>query len=84
MEKPLKSRLVDYMRRSHTQWFPSITLQKLTMDKAGQTGKTCTRRLQEAVNEGLLEVKYIHGAAQYRALPERDLQKEFADYWASI
>lgn len=65
MKIPLKVRLVNYIK-NNPGWHASIALQRLTMEKAGQTGKSCSRRLQEATEEGLLEVSYVRGAAQYR------------------
>ena len=83
MEIPLKERLVKYLQNQHG-WVSGFQLQELTMQKAHQTGKTCSRRLQEAVQENLLEVRYIRGAAQFRALPKRNLEREFNDYFDSL
>lgn len=65
MKIPLKNRLVNYIK-NNPGWHASIALQRLTMEKAHQTGKSCSRRLQEATEEGVLEVSYVRGAAQYR------------------
>ncbi len=54
------------MLRHHTVWIPSGELQRLAME-AGQTGKTCTRRLQELAEEKKLDVKYVKGHAHYKA-----------------
>lgn len=80
---PLKDRLVRYLKKTHG-WVPGIELQRLTMQFANQTGKTASRRLQEAVNEGLLDVRYVKGAAQYRAKESvswQEAQKASLEMW---
>lgn len=53
----LSDRLVAYLKAvGHP--VASGTLQKLAVEKAGQTGRTCVRRLQELQEEGVLEVEY--------------------------
>lgn len=74
MKPSLKDRLVRYLK-AEKGWVSGFYLQQLTMEKAHQTGKSCSRRLQEAVNENLLEVKYERGAAQYRARVIQDPRK---------
>ncbi len=66
MKISLRDRLVRYMQARHTTWFSSKFLQRLVMDNTTQTARTAVRRLEEMAEEGILEVKYIKGAAQYR------------------
>lgn len=64
MKKSLSSRLVDYLQRTGRP-VASGELQRLATEKAGQTGRTCVRRLQELAEEGVLEVEYRKGHAWY-------------------
>lgn len=63
--KSLKTRLVEYLQRKGT-WMASGELQRLVSERTTYTAQNAGRRLREAVNEGLLEVKYDKGHAQYR------------------
>lgn len=75
---PLKTRLVRYLMKNHG-WVSGRDLQMLCMKFAGATGKTASRRLQEATEEGLLEVRYIKRAAQYRAKPKPDWKTQHTE-----
>lgn len=79
----LKYRLVKYLLKVG-DWVPGIELQRLTLEKAHQTGKTASRRLQEAVNEGSLEVRLVRGAAQYRAKKSDNPHVLGSDAWAEF
>lgn len=83
---PLKDRLIRFLKKTHG-WVPGIELQRLTMKFANQTGKTASRRLQEAVNEGLLEVRYVKGAAQYRVkegVSWQEANKAAHEMWETV
>lgn len=54
----LADRLTRYLESRYPDYVASGELQKLTIERAGQTGKTCTRRLQELAADGVLEVQY--------------------------
>src|SRR3990167_11383295 len=63
----LKDRIVRYLMRKHG-WVSGLELQKLAIEHAHQTGKTCSRRLQELVEEKKLDVNYDNpkNAASYK------------------
>jgi len=53
----LAARLTKYLE-GQPGWVSSGDLQKLTIEKAGQTGRTAVRRLEELTADGVLEVQY--------------------------
>lgn len=83
---PLRDRLVRYLQKQHEKegWVTGKDLQALVMKYTTQTGKTAHRRLNEAVKEGLLEVRKVKGAAQFRAKPKVDWKEthnSMMDLW---
>lgn len=66
----LKKRLVAYLEKRPQDWVHSGTLQELTEKHTDQMPRTAVRRLQEAVEDGLIEVKYEKGSALYRSTKE--------------
>ena len=76
---PLKDRLYSYLLRTHG-WMPSGDLQRIVSEKTSYTPQNVGRRLRELVTEGKLEVRYIKGAAQYRAKSVMTMQ----EYWDSL
>lgn len=65
MKESLKNRLVDYLRRNGG-WVASGELERLVKEHTTYTASNATRRLREAVNEGLLEVKHVRGHSHYK------------------
>ena len=67
MSVSLKDRILRFLMRKHG-WVSGLELQKLAIEYAKQTGKTCSRRLQELVEEGKLDVNYDNpkNAASYK------------------
>jgi len=66
MKKSLKERLERYLRQNPA-WIANGSLQRLVAEKTTYTPRTTARRLEELVNDGILEVKYVKGHAWYRA-----------------
>lgn len=84
----LKDRLVRYMQQHHTvDWIPSGDLQRIVMQYTSYTPQNVGRRLRELHNEGVLEVRYVKGHAQYRAtitLPVEELNRKGVEWFNSL
>lgn len=63
----LKDRIVKYIMRKHG-WVSGGEIQRIVMEHTKHLPRTAVRRLQEAVEEGKLEVRYTgaHNHAEYR------------------
>ena len=59
------------MRKRHSEWISSKELQQLVLTHTTALPRTAVRRLQEAVEDGELEVKYIGKATYYRAVASK-------------
>lgn len=65
----LKNRLVVFLTK-HQGWMANGELQRIVAQKTTYTPRSTARRLEEAVEEGKLEVDYRKGHAWYRARPD--------------
>ena len=63
----LKSRIVRFLLKKHG-WVSGGDIQRLVMEHTKHLPRTAVRRLQEAVEEGKLEVRYSgkHNHAEYK------------------
>ena len=63
----LKDRIVRYLLTKHG-WISGGDIQRLVMEHTKHLPRTAVRRLQEAVEEGKLEVRYTgkHNHAEYK------------------
>ena len=71
----LRERLLKYLVGAR-YWVSGGELQRLTILNTTYTGKTCSRRLQELAEEGLLVVEIRKGHAFYKARDEFIAPKE--------
>ena len=66
--KPLKQRLLDYLRRQNGSSVASGELQRLVASRTTYSPQNVGRRLRELENEGKVKVTYIKGHAHYEAV----------------
>lgn len=72
MKITLKARLVRWLQ-NNPGFHASGSLQRLVADKTDYTPRTVVRRLEELIQEGVLEVDYRKGHSWYQIAPQRHL-----------
>lgn len=61
----LRERLERYFKNQGT-WIHSGEIQRIVAHNTTYTPSNCSRRLREMENDGILEVRYVKGNAEYK------------------
>ena len=58
MNSSLKNRILDYYKRNHTLWIPSVQIERLAAEHTTHVASNAGRRLRDLFEEGKLDREY--------------------------